>query len=372
VVEGARLHSFDGFQPIGLALGVSFTLLGTLVVLRRPDNRIGWIYLLIGVTQPLQSLGALYYEYSVVSGGVPGARWAAWVTNLAILVVFPTGLALFAFLLFPSGRLPSRRWRPVAVTAIAVAVVLLVLTLLDPVRIKVASGFPRVANVTGTAALGTEVDGIVGWVWLFGVVLLASVIGGLVIRGRRAATREERQQVKLIGYAAALTIAPLFVLSAVGLAGIDVSNNVWDVPIVLGFGVAVPTAFGFAILKYGLYEIDRVISRTLSYALLTGLLVGVFVGLVLLTTRVLPFSSPVGVAASTLAAAGLFSPLRSRLQRLVDRRFNRAHYDAEAAVAAFGSRLRDAVDPETVLSELAATANRSLQPAHVSVWVRTA
>src|SRR5204862_6920831 len=102
----------------------------------------------------------------------------------------------------------------------------------------------------------------------------------------------------------------------------------------------------------------------------TGLLVGVFAGLVLPTTRVLPFSWPVGVAASTLAAAGLFSPLRSRLQRLVDRRFNRARYDAEALVAAFGTRLRDAVAPETVLTELAAAAGRSLQPAHVSVWVR--
>src|SRR5258708_3242110 len=181
VLERARLHSLDGFQPIGLALGVSFTLLGTLIVLRRPDNRIGWIYLLIGVTQPLQPLGALYYEYSVRSGGAPGARWAAWGTNLAIVLVFPAGLALFAFLLFPSGRLPSRRWRPVAVTAIAVAVVLLVLTLLDPARIKVASGFPRVANVTGIPALGTEVDGIVGWVWLFGVLVLTSAIGGLVL-----------------------------------------------------------------------------------------------------------------------------------------------------------------------------------------------
>src|SRR5262249_61324180 len=118
------------------------------------------------------------------------------------------------------------------------------------------------------------------------------------------------------------------------------------------------------------YDTDRLTSGTLSYALLTGLLVGVFGGLVLLTTRVLPFSSPVGVAASTLAAAALFTPLRSRLQRLVDRRFNRARYDAEELVAAFGARLRNAVDPETVLTELATAADGSLQPAHVRVWVK--
>ncbi len=125
------------------------------------------------------------------------------------------------------------------------------------------------------------------------------------------------------------------------------------------------------ILRYRLYDIDRLISRTLSYAVLTGLLVGVFAGLVLLTTRVLPFSSPVGVAASTLAALALFNPLRGRIQHAVDRRFNRAHYDAEATVAAFSARLRGAVDVDTVLGELAAAAAHSLEPAHVTVWTRT-
>ena len=125
---------------------------------------------------------------------------------------------------------------------------------------------------------------------------------------------------------------------------------------------------GFGILKYRLYDIDRLISRTISYATLTGLLVGVFAGLVLLTTRVLPFSSPVGVAPATLAAAALFNPLRNRLQRLVDHRFNRARYDAEELVAAFGARLRDAIDVDTVLDELSSVAARSLEPAHVAVW----
>ena len=154
------------------------------------------------------------------------------------------------------------------------------------------------------------------------------------------------------------------------MGGLIVGHAVGHARVHVRFVVALPLGIGFGILKYRLYDIDRLISRTISYALLTGLLVGVFAGLVLLTTRVLPFSSPVGVAASTLAAAALFTPLRTRLQRLVDRRFNRAHYDAEATVAAFGTRLRDAVDPETVINELAAAARGSLQPAHVSVWRR--
>jgi hypothetical protein len=131
----------------------------------------------------------------------------------------------------------------------------------------------------------------------------------------------------------------------------------------------IPIAIGIAILRYRLYEIDRLISRTLAYALLTALLVGTFAGIVLLTTRVLPFSSPVAVAASTLAAAALFNPLRTRVQRLVDRRFNRARYDRDALVAAFGAKLRDAVDSETVLAELAGAASDAVEPMHVSIWL---
>jgi hypothetical protein len=133
---------------------------------------------------------------------------------------------------------------------------------------------------------------------------------------------------------------------------------------------ALPLALGVGILKYRLYDVDRLISRTVSYAVVTGLLVGVYVGLVTLATRVLPFSSPLGVAASTLAAAALFNPLRKRVQRLVDRRFNRARYDAEAMVAAFAQRVRDDVDLDAVSSEFVRAVQISVEPAHVSLWLR--
>ena len=139
----------------------------------------------------------------------------------------------------------------------------------------------------------------------------------------------------------------------------------------LFFGiVALPVSIGVAILKYRLYEIDRFISRTLSYAIVTGLVVGVYVGVVTLVTKGLGFSSPIAVAASTLAAVALFNPLRVRIQRVVDRRFNRARYDADATVAAFTGRLRDAVDLETVRRELLEVVNRAVEPAHASVWIR--
>jgi hypothetical protein len=133
---------------------------------------------------------------------------------------------------------------------------------------------------------------------------------------------------------------------------------------------ALPVSIGVAILKYRLYEIDRIISRTLAYAIVTGLLVGVYAGLVLLATEVLQFHSTVAVAASTLAAAALFSPLRRRVQHVVDRRFNRARYDADRTAAGFAARLKDAVDLDAIRDDLAGVAYQALEPVHVSVWIR--
>ena len=132
---------------------------------------------------------------------------------------------------------------------------------------------------------------------------------------------------------------------------------------------AVPVSMAVAILKYRLYDIDRIISRTVAYTIITGLLVGVYAGLVLLATQVFGFHSAVAVAAATLAAAALFSPVRSRVQQVVDRRFNRARYDAERTVAAFAARLKDTVDLDSVQDQLAGAVHQALEPAHVSVWI---
>jgi hypothetical protein len=134
--------------------------------------------------------------------------------------------------------------------------------------------------------------------------------------------------------------------------------------------VALPISLGIGILKYRLYEIDRLISRTLSYAIVTGLLVGVYVAMIALTTRLIPLSSSVGVAASTLAAVGLFAPLRRRVQHAVDRRFNRARYDTDAMVAAFTARLRDAVQLDAVRGDLLNVVNSAVEPSQVSLWIR--
>jgi hypothetical protein len=186
----------------------------------------------------------------------------------------------------------------------------------------------------------------------------------------RRSTGELRQQLKCLIVGTAVCVLSIVILaSGTASGGNSLVEEIWSQVPWVCFS-ALPIGIGIGILRYRLYEIDRLISRTLSYAILTGLLVGVFVGIVALATDVLPFSSPVAVAASTLAAAALFNPLRRRVQHAVDRRFNRARYDAEAIVAAFTMRLRDAVDLDTVRSELLVAVDGAVQPAHASVWIR--
>jgi hypothetical protein len=368
VLDRSEIHSFNDARVTGIVLPVSFAALGIVIVSRRPENRIGWIYLLIAVLMPLQPLAALYYRRSVASGGLPAAHWAAWLSNWVSVLVFPSGIALFAFLLFPSGRLPSPRWRFVARLAVVLVAVTILATVFDPTAISVSGDLPSVANPLGVTGLGLDVIGAAAY--LLGLALIGLTIGGLVVRGRRAPPLE-RQQVKLLAYAAAVTIVPILIAGAIGTAGVNVPPDAWNIPIVFGFGIAVPVACGLAILRYGLFEIDRLISRTLAYAIVTGLLVGVFLATVLLSTRVLPFSSPVGVAVSTLAVAGLFNPLRLRVQRVVERRFNRAHYNAEETIAAFNERAREAVDLDTIGAELVQIIQQAIAPSHVSLWLRS-
>jgi hypothetical protein len=160
------------------------------------------------------------------------------------------------------------------------------------------------------------------------------------------------------------------VFAAIGLPSLFISSALWEAA-ALGFA-ALPLGIGIGILKYRLYDIDRIISRTLAYAIVTGLLVGLYAGLVLLATEVLAVTSPVAVAVATLAAAALFNPLRRRVQRAVDRRFNRARYDAQRTVASFAVRLQDATDPDGARADLLDVVYRSLEPAHASLWLKEA
>jgi hypothetical protein len=203
-------------------------------------------------------------------------------------------------------------------------------------------------------------------VWF--VVLVVCLVAAVVQQaaGYRRASGVRRQQLKWLASGAAVAVI-------CGVSGTVLNNapGAWQVASdVLVAGIAaLPASMGVAILRYRLYDIDRIISRTLAYAIVTGLLVGVYAGLVLLATEVLRFRTPVAVAAATLTAAALFNPVRRRVQRAVDRQFNRARYDADQTVAAFAARLQDAVDLDSVRGDLAGVVHRALEPAHISVWI---
>ena len=259
--------------------------------------------------------------------------------------MFPGGLLTFLLLLFPNGRLLTARWRALGWFAAGLtAFSHLLLTWLDPAPFTLGPGRPSVPNPTGVRGWIHESQGTTfgNGVWLLGLVCPVLAAASVFVRYRRSAG-EERLQLKWFAYATVFSLGLLAALIPVA-ASTENGQLAFDAAVVAGIGLALPLAIGVAILKYRLYAIDRIISRTVSYALVTGLVVGLYLGCIALLTRVLPARGSVGVAVAVLAAAAVFSPLRRRVQAAVDRRFDRARYDAERVVAQFSVQLRDQVD----------------------------
>jgi hypothetical protein len=354
-----------------LVIGVACAGVGVVVAWHQPRNPLGWLFLGIAACFLLSTDSGLYAvaDYRVRHGTWPLGPASVFLTALWAPAIVAFGLVV---LLFPEGRLGSRRWSwvlwaylvvgalwPLSIYAVTVGAIAG-----HSIHILPSGDLSVVDVPTGKAAWLSTAQAVV--VPLL-VVFWLAFVGRQALSWRRAGG-ERRQQLKWLMSGAAICVVGggavvLFASLDPNMpAAAQVAVNLLD------FGVAaLPVGIGVGILKYRLYEIDRIISRTLAYALVTGVLVGVYTGLVLLATQVLSVSSPVAVAASTLAAAALFNPLRRRIQRAVDRRFNRARYDADKTVAAFAARLQDAVDLDSVRDDLAGTVQRSLEPAHVSV-----
>ena len=342
-----------------------FAAVGFVLAWRRPGNPIGWLSLAVAGCFLLSTdsgfYAALVYRqgHHLPLGPAALVLYELWGPAL--------GALLLVIMLFPDGGLPPGFWRWVwwassAVLALflaALAVATIGVIAGHHIRLDAFDGLTAIDRATGWFAVVQTVFGLVG------VLVLVGCVARQLVNWRRS-SGERRQQMKwlasgvvvgvgclVVGLATGGSTAPAeLVLSGVATAGV----------------AALPLSMGVAILKYRLYDIDRILSRTVAYAIITGVLVGVYVGLVLLATEVLGFASTWAVAASTLAAAAMFTPVRRRVQRAVDRRFNRARYDADRTVAAFAARLQDAVDLGTAHADLLATVSAALQPAHMSVW----
>ena len=333
-----------GFIPVTLA----FALVGALIAVRA-GNRLGWLFL-AGATVTAVSVAADTYAARAATAELPGAAWAGWVLTVSLGATAP--FFFLTPLLFPDGRPPSPRWRPVVWVAVAAGLAQGVASAISDVNFS--SNFPHLRDpVVLVAPLGTVYNLATS---VGPLVFLAGAVS-MIVRFRRSGL-EQRLQLKWFVYASAISALVVFVAA-------DLSKNpLPEFEIVVPL---IPAAVGIAIFKYRLYDIDRLISRTLAYLVVTGLLIGVYAALVILA-GVLGFSTAPAVAIATLAAAALFSPLRRRVQRAVDKRFNRVRYDAELTVAAFATRLRDAIDLDTVRAELIDVVDSAVQPAHLSVW----
>ena len=354
-----------------VAAVATLCVVGMVIAWHRPGNPLGWILLGAAGSQVLSADSGSYsvLDYRMYHGTLPLGAVAvlfqpAWAVTFTLF-----GLMI---LLYPDGRLPSPRWRFMLWPYLALAALYLGGALV--IAAGAIVGHRVRLDAGGTLTIFDHPAGPDAW-WGTAqtVFLLALAASWLIWLGRQAfafrhAAWERRLQLKwlLSGAAAGIILAVGgFVVSIT----VPALNGAGSIAGTLGI-LALPVSLGLGILKFRLYDIDRIISRTLAYAIVTGLLVGVYAGLVLLATQVLSVKSPVAVAAATLAAAALFNPVRFRVQRVVDRRFNRARYDADAAVAAFAARLQDAVDPDAVHADLLAAVCQTLEPAHVSVWLR--
>jgi hypothetical protein len=346
--------SLTGWTFSGISMqvvNVAVPVTGYVLASKRPANRIGWLFLVAGLTLGLSSFAHQYALHALVAdpGSWPAGRAFAWLSNWTWMI--PAAMLAFLFLLFPTGHVRSRRWRRAAWFVGGAFTFATGWLLIAATR---SWAHPFTSSGHGLTVLFFLMSG-----FLISAALLVSV-AALVVRFARS-SGEERLQLKWCATAA-------LVLAVVVVVSVWLNSAIVEVLESLAY-VWLWTAIAIAVLKYRLYAIDKIISRTLAYAIVTGLLVGVYAGLVLLATQVFRFHAPVAVAASTLAAAALFNPLRRRVQQAVDRRFNRARYDADQIVAAFAARLKDTVDLDSVRDDLGTVVDQALEPAHVSVWI---
>ena len=377
VVLDALVHTPATGGPVVESLSIAAaaapaTSVGVLLAARRPRNPIGWLLLAILLVGASPTGEYDILDYRMHHGTLP-LGWLA----VVIQECWPLFLAFVAILLwvFPDGKLPAGRWRRPSVVLLVAGLAIAVTASLSGV-VAVAG---HDVHITADGDLASPPASFLVPFYVAAIaVSLAAWLAWIVIQipTYRHADGERRQQLKWLYSGAAVTLVAfvfgVFVIPlAMGQAPGWGNTPVITALVILAFG-AMPASLAVAVLKYRLYELDRIISRVVSYTVITALLVGFYTGTVLLTTHVLPFKSAVTVAACTLITAALFNPLRRRVQRAVDRRFNRSRYNAEAVVAGFTARMRQTVDFDAVRDDLVGVVHEAFQPTQVSMWLAEA
>jgi hypothetical protein len=341
---------------------------GAIVASRRPENPVGWLLCLAGVTVSTNSFASQYAIYALLArpGSLPGGEALAWIAAWQLPIM--NGLPVLYLLLFPTGRLPSRRWRPVAWLTVAFVVVGVVLAAFSPGAYLGSLG--PIRNPLGIVGLTGIYKAVL---FTMAPLLIVAAVLSVFVRLRMSAGIE-RQQLKWFAYAVAAFAVGIILVSVIT----SVDTPPWFERAGVAFftlaGAAYPVAIGIAILRYRLYHIDRIINRTLVYGSLTAMLALIYLGSVVglqAALRVLSGQkSTLSIVASTLVIAALFNPLRRRVQEFVDRRFYRRKYNAAKTLEAFNARLRDETDLDTLGDDLVGVARGTMQSEHVSLWLR--
>jgi hypothetical protein len=370
-LNGSTTHSNTIGEPavdalFGL-LYLVFPTVGLAIAVRQPRNAIGWLFLAGGLGAQLEDAALGYGTYTLLKepGALPAGPTAGLIADVVWVPTMAAGISLL-LLLFPTGRPPSPRWN-VLIWVVALAVAAYVIgTLLNPGPLYFFEEVDNPLGVEGGKDLIGPVVDLVGGPFLLTTV---AAVAALILRFRRSAG-VEREQLKWLVYSAAVlvTLTPVMVLTGdaeVEVAGVLVSDFLYG--LMIG---AIPLAVGAAILRHRLYDIDVVIRRTVVYGALTIILATAYAGSVLLLQLVLSPGSDLAIAGSTLAVAALVRPARTRIQSVVDRRFYRRRYDAVRTLEGFGARLRDEVSLDSLSAELREVVADTVQPAHVSLWLR--
>jgi hypothetical protein len=356
---------------------LTFPLVGALIASNRPKNPIGWICLAVGIFWMLANLSSSYGMYGLRVASPGSVPFPAAIGSVGEWMWAPAvGLGICLILLFPDGRLPSRRWRPLAWLSGAAIFLVSAGFALSPGPME---GLLGVRNPFGLEEYPWIADAAQGVILLLFLCILASA-ASLVLRFLRSGG-EEREQIKWLAFAA--SILGLVGFSSFVIPGIIVpdatggANRLWENlledAVTLSFA-GVPVAVGVAVLKYRLYDIEVVINRTLVYGTLTATLVALYFGGIVVLQRAFVFltgqKSTLAVVASTLLIAALFNPLRRRIQWFIDRSFYRSKYNAAKTLEGFSVKLRDETDLEALSDDLVGVVRETMQPAHVSLWLR--
>jgi hypothetical protein len=364
---------FYWLEPAAIAVG--YSIIGATIASRLPKHPIGWLCCAIGLMGAVEHFSGEYAAYALLArpGTLLGGKAMLWISLWAWILMF--GLIVYLLLLFPTGRLPSHRWRTFAWLSAALTLVAAILVAISPDAVLDTLGTSDDGRLSLPNPLGVEgLPNLYRPVQAF-VLALGLVAAASVVVGRRGARGVERQQIKWLLYAGAIWFVGNVLRTLVFSPMEAVWWGVWVGYLLVGIGgLGGPIAIGIAILRYRLYEIDTLINRTLVYGALTATLVAVYFGAVVLLQRLFVAltgeKSTLAVVASTLLIAALFNPLRRRIQGFIDRRFYRNKYDARKTLEAFSAKLRDETDLDALSEDLAGVVRETMQPAHVSLWLR--